>query len=59
MISTIKINDKNVYEYREFVCDSVEEIQSLPRNILQGSNCFVIETSELYMLNGQQEWVKV
>lgn len=59
MIKAIKINDKQVYDYKEFVVDTLPEISYLPKNVSQGSICFVIETSDVYMLNGQGEWVQI
>lgn len=59
MIKAIKVNDKQVYDYKEFVVDTLPEIAYLPKNVSQGSICFVIETSGVYMLNGQGEWVQI
>ena len=58
--------------YREITCDSVADIQDLPTNkgignirspediiklCATGSIAIVIETSDVYMLNTEGEWV--
>lgn len=42
--------------YYEFVCDSVDDIASLPTDCTPGSVAFVIEGSVCYMLNNQKTW---
>ena len=44
-------NGEVVYDVREFVCDTPEDIAMLPRNCSMGSTCVVISTSEVYMMN--------
>lgn len=48
------------YGIREWVCDTPEDLENLPSgSVAMGSTAFVISTSELYMLNGEGEWVKI
>lgn len=42
-----------------FVCDTSEDIQSLPTNCQQGSTAFVIEDSTMYMINSQGNWIQI
>lgn len=48
-----------VYDYQEFVCDTPDDIEKLPKDCAAGSHAFVIETSDVYMLNSQKEWKKL
>lgn len=59
MIKMIGANGEVTYGIVEFVCDSPDEIESLPRGAEMGSTCIVISTSEVYMKNGVGEWVKL
>ena len=55
----VTANDGNVsYGVKEFVCDTVNDLNFLP-SCEMGSSAFIIATSDLYMLNGFKEWVKV
>ena len=45
-----------------FVADSENDVQSLPTDVSVGSNCLVIGDgtgSSVYMLNNQNEWIKI
>jgi hypothetical protein len=53
-------NGQNTYNLREFIVDTYDEIKEIKvRATAPGSSCFVIDTSEYYMLNTKYEWVKV
>ena len=43
---------------KEFIVDTIADINSLPHfpNCAIGSNCLVIETSDVYMLGNDNEW---
>lgn len=43
---------------KEFACDSSEDLTALPECAM-GSTAFIISTSEVYMMNGNREWVKL
>jgi hypothetical protein len=43
----------------ELVCDTVAEIAEVSTKYAIGSVLFVIETSDVYMLNGDKVWAKV
>ena len=51
------------YNTKEFILDTPEDIEILKAGKGQhceaGSTAFVISTSELYMKNGQGEWVLI
>lgn len=52
-------NDGDVsYGIKEFVCDTPEDIVTLP-SCQMGSTCIVISTASVYILNSQKEWVKL
>jgi hypothetical protein len=60
----LKQNGQNAYNIKEFVVDTWDEEQEETLNQLgissaPGSTCFVIDTSEYYMLNTKKKWVKV
>lgn len=58
----IKMTDTNgnvQYDVNSYVCDTEADIDFLPTKVSMGSTAFVIETSHLYMLNGNREWVLV
>ena len=46
------------YGVNEYVCDTVDDLAKLPRCSM-GSTVIVIATAEVYMKNGQNEWVKL
>lgn len=56
MYNVIKENDKSKYNITEFVCDSVEDIASLPNTVAPGSTAIVIKETRVFMLNNKGEW---
>ena len=53
-------NNKVVYGIKRFILDKEEDTKTLPtRGLTPGSTAFVISTSNSYMLNNQNSWVKV
>ena len=62
MINIIKKNDNISAYVTEFVADTEDDIKDLPTDISKvfpGSTCIVVATSDVYMLNNNQEWVKL
>ena len=59
MIGLMKDSGRSVYDLKEFVADAEADVASLPRDCAMGSTCFVIESGEAYMLNGEKVWVKI
>ena len=59
MLNILSANCETAYGVNEYVIDTPEEIASLPRHCDMGSIAIVISTSEIYMKNGQGEWVKL
>jgi hypothetical protein len=56
----LKQNGQNAYNIKEFMVDEIAGIESIElRSVAPGSTCFVIDTSEYYMLNTKKEWIKV
>lgn len=56
----LKQNGQNAYNIKEFMVDETANIESIElRSVAPGSTCFVIDTSEYYMLNTKKEWIKV
>ena len=58
----INIVGKNAYGVVEYRASSESEIAELPKGglVAQGSTCFVIETSSVYMYNAEKdEWQKI
>ena len=51
-----------LYGVKDYIVDNISDLADLPTNldkIKVGSQAFVIQTSERYMLNSQGIWVKV
>lgn len=59
MVGIMKTNGHVTYNLKEFVVDSETDIALLPLECAMGSTAFVIETGDVYMLNGKREWVKI
>lgn len=59
MLNLYSQNGDVQYNIREYVVDNIDDIKSLPTHAAMGSIAVVIATSEVYMLNGQKEWVKM
>ena len=59
--SRIKQQDHNNAYYTEFTIDSIADIRTLPKQpeCCTGSCAIVIETSDVYVLNSQGEWVNI
>ena len=48
------------YGIADVDCDSLADITDITTDRMSmGSLCFIISTQEVYMLNGQKEWVKI
>lgn len=48
--------DSDEYNVIEIIADKREDLDTIPIDFSQGSTCFIIDTSEVYMLNGKKEW---
>ena len=62
MINIISQNGDIGYNITELVLDTPEDLKILNDkiwNVAPGSSAFIISTSEVYMLNGSREWVKI
>lgn len=59
MISKMSQSGHTAYGLVEFVIDSAADINYLPLDVPMGSVAFCIENSEVYMINGSREWVKI
>lgn len=59
MIKLTSSNGDKAHNINEYVCDTVEDLKNVPTYCGMGSTCIVIATSEIYMLNGLREWVKL
>lgn len=53
-------NGKSQYNQQEWVVDTVADLQNIPTNRSDmGSTAFVIETSQVFMLNSDGEWKEI
>lgn len=59
MVGIMKQNGRPAYNLMEYVVDTEDDIKSLPKEVAMGSTAFVIDTGDVYMLNGKKEWVKI
>lgn len=56
----IATGGKGVYNYDEFVADTVEDLKAIPVNQSNvGSTVFVIEGSKVFMLNSERQWKEI
>lgn len=53
-------NENNHVQYGTvtYTVDNSSELSSVPTNHTPGSLCFCIETSKLYILNTQRQWIE-
>lgn len=58
MYKIVKSNGDTAHDIAEFIVDAVEDIVSLPSYVAMGSKAYVIDTGELYIKNGHNEWRK-
>lgn len=60
MYTTIKRDNEVAYNVNEYVCDSVADLDSLPR-CAPGSTAIVLEegNTDVYMKNTEGKWVKL
>lgn len=60
MYTTIKRDNEVAYNVNEYVCDSVADLDSLPR-CASGSTAIVLEegNTAVYMKNTEGKWVKL
>lgn len=55
----ITSNDGDVaYGIKEFVCDTIDDLETLP-SCRMGSVAIIIATASVYMKNSKGEWVKL
>ena len=56
----IKRDDDIVYNVNEYICDTVEDLNSLPQ-CASGSTAIILEENNvaLYMKNPEGKWVKL
>lgn len=59
MVNLYKQDGETLYGIKEFILDSVDDIPSLPTNIKVGSSALIISTGELYIFNGEKQWVEI
>lgn len=56
MFTLIENNDQPIYGIKEFLCDEVSDIDSLPTEIQVGSMALVVEGTKIFILNNKKEW---
>lgn len=60
MFAIIKRDDNVAYNVNEYMCDSIDDLNSLP-NCAPGSTAVVLEEGNVavYMKNTEGKWVKL
>lgn len=60
MYTTIKRDNEVTYNVNEYICDSVADLDSLPR-CAPGSTAIILEAGNaaVYMKNTEGKWVKL
>lgn len=56
MFSIIGNSGHTAYGTKEFLCDTLADVESLPIDITPGSTALVIEGSKVFILNNEHEW---
>lgn len=61
MINVVSSKGVVDYGHKEFILDTPEDLNNLPKfqDCSPGSTAFIISTSQVYMKNGQGEWLEV
>lgn len=60
MINLYRQDGETIYGIKEFILDSVEDVKDLPTTKIRiGSTALVISSGDLYMFNGEGNWVAV
>lgn len=59
MINPMSINGKPVQGIYEYICDEEADVEKLPTAGAPGSTAYVVETGDVYILNGLKKWVKM
>lgn len=59
MINMTSVNGKVAYDVCEFICDYESDVANLPKDKTVGSSALVLETLNIYMINGEGQWVKL
>lgn len=60
MFSIYANSNKIVHGQKDFLVDSIDDLSKIPTaKLVPGTTAFVIAISQHYMLNHNQEWVKV
>ena len=62
MFQKIVSGNKLPYNYAEYICDAASDISDLPTQESEfacsiGSKALVLETKDVYILNGNNQWV--
>lgn len=57
MVKILSTSGHTTYGLKEYVVDNLTDINTLPINDPMGSTALVIATGELYIMNGNKEWI--
>lgn len=57
--SQVRSSDKSDKGVVELVADEFNDITTLPTYYTPGSTCIVVASSQVFMLNNQQQWVEL
>lgn len=59
MVNVLSNSGHTAYGLREYVIDTVADLEDLPIEVPVGSTAFCIATSAVYMINSSREWVEI
>lgn len=59
MISILSQGNRVAAYVTHYIADHLADVMWLPPHVMPGSTCFVIETSEKYMMNSAGAWIKI
>lgn len=59
MINLLSQSGHQGYGIKEYVLDTLTDLDNLPVTDKAGSTAFIISTSQIYMINSRGEWKEV
>ena len=59
MINLLSQSGHQGYGIKEYILDTLDDLDNLPVTDKAGSTDFIISTSQIYMINSRGEWKEV
>ena len=59
MFSIMGNSGHTAYGTKEFLCDTIADVETLPIDITPGSTALVIEGAKVFILSNDHEWKEI